>query len=446
MTTRFRSLAVASIILTCAGCGTASAIHPAAHPAVRGAVPSCPAPPPRHGWAAEVSDTGRVIWQTSLPTHGNDVSSAIRPVIVGGVTVFAQDGVVHGLRVAGGRPLWSWAHGQSVYGIWRWQGLVAVLTDQVSNHARLTGLDAATGAVRWTRALPGPGLLGNLAPTADGGLAMIRPDGVLQVVSLADGAVRWSRKPGASPALAASSGLVIFGVSGRLTGYDDRTGAPRWTIRGLPADPIVQAVNGLVLVTSNLQGGGAPTALTAVVPGAGRVAWRFDPREAVTVLAAGPSGLAVATYYQYRLYLLDPRTGRPRWRADTAVTQDAIPLLTSTDVIGQEGFGPVKIVDRRAADGRIRWQHTISPSEAGGQPVVRAGQLAVVQTDPARSGQPSSLLAYRLADGGRAWQAGLPAFVAVGPVVVPGGMLVQPSDLSYGCALTGSAAVGSASK
>jgi outer membrane protein assembly factor BamB len=393
-----------------------------------------------------VSDAGRVSWQTSLPAHGNDFSSAIQPVTVGSVAVFAQDGVVHGLRLAGGSLLWSWAHGQSVYGMWRWQGLVVVLTDQVSNHARLTGLDAATGAARWTLPLPGSGLLGSLAPTADGGLAMIRPDGTLQVVSLADGAVRWSRRTGASPALAASSGLVLFGVNGRVTGYDDRNGAPRWTIPGLPYDPIIQAADGLVLVTSNGQGPGIPTALTAIVPGTGRVAWRFDPGDAVTVLAAGPSGLAVATYYHDRLYLLDSRTGRPRWHADTAATQDAVPLVTSTDVVGEEGFGPLKIVDRRAADGRIRWQHTISASDIGGQPIIRVGQLGVVQIEPARAGQPSSLFAYRLADGGLAWRAGLPTFVAAAPVVVPGGMLVQPSDLSYGCALAGSAAVGSASK
>ena len=57
--------------------------------------------------------------------------------------------------------------------MWRWSGLVAVLTNQVSNHARLTGLDAATGAVRWSLRLPAQGLLGGQAATADGGLAMV---------------------------------------------------------------------------------------------------------------------------------------------------------------------------------------------------------------------------------------------------------------------------------
>jgi len=53
---------------------------------------------------------------------------------------------------------------------------------------------------------------------------------------------------------------------GRLTGYDDRTGRPRWTTGGVPAQPAIQLAGGLVLVTSNAQGPGITTALTAVVP------------------------------------------------------------------------------------------------------------------------------------------------------------------------------------
>lgn len=75
----------------------------------------------------------------------------------------------------------AWPGGQAVYGMWRWGGLVAVLTGQVGRHARITGLDAATGAVRWVLRLPGNGLLGSQVPTGDGGLAMIRSDGVVQV-------------------------------------------------------------------------------------------------------------------------------------------------------------------------------------------------------------------------------------------------------------------------
>ena len=70
--------------------------------------------------------------------------------------------------------------------------------------------------------------------------------GVLQVVNLADGYVRWQRRLPAW-ALAAAGGVVIYGLNGRLAGYDDRTGELRWTARGLPQDPAIQVTAGLGL-------------------------------------------------------------------------------------------------------------------------------------------------------------------------------------------------------
>jgi hypothetical protein len=95
--------------------------------------------------------------------------------------------MVHGLRLADGHPLWSWHGGQAVYAMWRDGGLVVILTDQVGRHARITGLVAATGTVRWVLRLPGSGLLGSQVATGDGGLATIGSDGVLRVVSLGRG-------------------------------------------------------------------------------------------------------------------------------------------------------------------------------------------------------------------------------------------------------------------
>ena len=290
-----RVLLAAGAVLALAACGSVPARH-----AQTGPVPTraratpaggrCGSPPPRYAWAVDVSRAGRMLWKTPLATTNTYSPSTTPPLPVGPVAVFAQDGIVHGLDLADGHSLWSWAGGQEVYGMWRWSGLVAVLTDQVSSHARLTGLDAATGAVRWALRLPAQGLLGGQAATADGGLAMVVSRGVLQVVNLADGRVRWQRRISASPALAAADGLVIYGLNGRLTGYDDRTGRPRWTASGLPQQPTIQLAGGLVLVTSNAQGPGISTALTAVIPATGRIAWRFNPGTPVTVLSAGPAG------------------------------------------------------------------------------------------------------------------------------------------------------------
>ena len=405
---------------------------------------SCGPAPARHAWAVELTTAGRTIWKTPLPTRNVDISPTVQPVLVGPVAVVAQDGVVHGLGLADGRPLWSWTGGQSVYGMWRWGGLVAVLTDQVSDHSRLTGLDAATGAVRWSLRLPARGLLGGQALTADGGLAMAVIGQGLAVVNLSDGRVRWRLHTAASPGLAAAAGTVIYGLNGRLTGYDDRTGRARWTITGnVSQDPALQPAAGLVLVTSNIQGPGIPNTLTAVVPATGRVAWRFspaapvtDPGAPVTVLSAGPAGLTVATYDPRRLYLLDSRTGRPRWHADTFVAQGTLPLVTGTSVVVAEGLNKVTVVDRDAADGRVRWRDSI-PGTPEGQQILQAGPLALLQGAPARPGWPAPLYAYRLAGGGQAWHAALPAFVEPVPEPVPGGILVQAADLFSACPVTG---------
>jgi hypothetical protein len=97
----------------------------------------------------------------------------------------------------------------------------------------------------------------------------------------------------------------------------------------------------------------------------------------------------------------------------------------------------VKIVDRDAADGRIRWQDTrqqpVSDAGQGLEQLEQAGQVAVVQSNAA-AGQPVTLSAYSLDDGSPAWQVILPENVEVSPVLVPGqGVLVQPDGPFSGC-------------
>jgi len=282
-----------------------------------------------------VTAAGRIAWQTALATHGTAPAEAISPLPAGPVAVFAQDGTVHGLRLTDGHPLWAWPGGQAVYGMWRWGGLVAVLTGQVGRHARITGLDAATGAVRWVLRLPGNGLLGSQVPTGDGGLAMIRSDGVLQVVSLTDGKVRWARFAGRWPALAAAAGVVMFAMGERLTGYDARTGQIRWTLSGLPGQTQVQVLAGLGLVTSNGSGPYTQTALAAVDPATGRAQWRFDPGSAVTVLADGPAGLAVAIPPGYAGLVL-PRSG--------LAMQKGVTVLNAPGLIDSGYRGELKVL------------------------------------------------------------------------------------------------------
>jgi outer membrane protein assembly factor BamB len=268
----------------------------------------------------------------------------------------------------------------------------------------------------------------------------------LVVVDMTDGTVRWSRKISQNSAgLAAVADLVLYGSSGRLTAYDDTTGAPEWTVASRDmALPQMQLASGLVLVNSAF--GGTP--VTAYTPATGRVGWTFETpggQAGVTAswaaTAAGTAGVAVAVANlpaPSRLYMLDPATGRVRWQAATIV--GAGPLPTPAGVIDIEGTasnGPVAIVDRDAADGQVRWQNTLpqTPSNAGQgtEQLVRAGQLVLLQSN-ATSGRLATLSAYLLDSGSLAWQVSLPQNVEVPPVVVPGqGVLVQPDGPFSGC-------------
>jgi outer membrane protein assembly factor BamB len=309
---------------------------------------------------------------------------------------------------------------------------------------RLTGLDAATGVVRWTLPMSGIGPQTDAVATADGGLAVAGMLGQLLMVDMADGTVRWSRAITDPAGLAAAAGLALYGSDDRLTAYDDRTGVPRWTAASMDMDlPRMQLAAGLLLVSSAF--GGTP--VTAYAPSTGRVAWTFEtpgPQAGATssyvAAAAGTAGVAVAVANlpdPGRLYLLDLATGRVRWRAPALV--GAGPLLTAAGVIDLEGTaakGPAAIVDRDAADGRIRWQDKLQQqfSDAGQGMVqlVQAGQLTLVQSN-AGPGQ-VTLSAYRLDDGSLAWQTSLPENVADSPDPVPGqGVLVQPDLPFSGC-------------
>ena len=405
--------------------------------------------PPRHAWATEVSISGQVRWQVPLTTFGDNPQTEPSPVTAGNIALFAQDGVVHALRLADGHQLWSWAGGRSspagqagqdgdgVDGMWPWHGTVAILTGQVSTHARLTGVDAATGGVVWTVRLPGNGLDGNLAATADGGLAMAGANGRLQVVDIGTGHTRWTQPAAAPRGPVAIGGTVITGAGGRLTGYDDRSGQVRWTRSGVPVDPVLQVLAGLVLVTSGTQGPGDPTALTAVNPATGQVAWRFDPGTAVTVLSAGPAGLAVTTYFDRKLYLIDLATGQVRWHATTFIAEDSLPLVTATDVISLEGgavdYPTSRIADRNAADGTLRWTRALSTQPFGPQPVLAIASQAVVQTSSATPGRPAPLLAFQAASGQPAWRVDMPTLVQNPPLLLPGSLLIQAADPGYAC-------------
>jgi outer membrane protein assembly factor BamB len=358
--------------------------------------------PPLRTWGIEVTSAGQVRWQTRLPLREGIFGKGTAPLVAGPVAVFSEDDVVYTLRRADGHRVWSWSSGRLVQGTFQWQGLVVVLTAG-SRTGYLTGLDAATGKVRWTRQI-GDGNPSDIAVTADGGLA-VEDDG-FEVVNLSDGRVRWSAPVGVAT-MAVSGASVLAAGSGWLTSYDDRTGKVRWTealrpIRlaiiagglgptGAAGDLGLAADAGLVYLSGVQQLPARGSYPTPVVLGIstvnGKVKWRCSPTTAVGVTVLGPGLLSVESHDRAWLEGLNPATGRPRWQLDNT----------------------------------------------GRNQMFFAGGRLIAVTSTSSTGTGGLLTAIDSADGQRVWQVRLPTVVSFPLGAVPGGLLVYASAVNNAC-------------
>ena len=424
-----------SIVLACA-CAVAGLAGCSNGP---GPVCACPAAPPR-GYALAVTTAGRVRWQVPL---ARAEGSGLSPLAVGAVAVFAQGrvlsqgDVLYGLRLADGHRLWSRATSQPIAGMWRWQKLVVVLTQNSGVQQQvLTGLDASTGQARWT--LPLGGDADGFSPTADGGLAILCGDGVLEVLDLSSGRVRWARPVGSNgiPPVAVGGGAVLFNANSQLTAYDDRTGQVRWTEALKPwIQPPLQAFAGLVYLQAEVQQA-QPTytaglvVLLGISAADGRVKWRFTPSQPESLDVYAPGLMSVGTSQDE----LDPATGRVRWHVASPYQAIATPAGVIVTAPGPDLTDEISVRD--ALTGQTRWTAELKEPLAAGPgqispppPVFPASPLLVV---PAISPYGSGMLAaFRMSDGHRAWQVTIPAPAAAPLSAAPGGMLV-PNGLGDG--------------
>jgi outer membrane protein assembly factor BamB len=392
--------------------------------------------PPEHAYALDVTTAGRVRWQVPAAQPGYGLPQ-LSPLAVGAVAVLAEGDALYGLRLADGHRVWSWTGSPDIAGMWRWQGLAVVLTGTrgVSGTPLLTGLDAGTGQTRWTSPVDG-GALG-FYPTADGGLAVVRGDGVPEVVNLSSGRVRWTGPAGqdartVDQAMAVAGDALLVAVNGRLTSYDDRTGQVRWADTLMPArlaasmaEPGLQASAGLAYLT------GWPGAQALGISAAdGRVEWRFAPVAAQSLNAYAPGLVSVqlnsgGTWQDE----LDPVTGRVRWQVASSSDATVTPAGIVTGPVGDDPDGANPISLRDTLTGQTRWISALNGSPA--LPPFPDGLLLIV---PVADQDGSDLLAaLRLSDGHRAWQVTIPEPIAAPPSAVPGGMLVYSANVILPC-------------
>jgi outer membrane protein assembly factor BamB len=434
------------VVLACVG-AVAGLAGCSSGPPVSMCGPPATGPAVAHAYALDVTTAGRVRWQVPVATP--EFQPPLSPLAVGAVAVVAQGNALYGLRLADGHRVWSWAGSQDIAGMWPWQSLVVVLTETPSSSRPvLTGLDASTGQARWTLNLFRG--VGGFYPTADGGLAIISEDTMLEVVGLSSGRVRWTRPPAPGPAqwagagagamdpaMAVAGGALLVAMNGRLTSYDEQTGRVRWADTLMSAQaasmarPGLQASGGLVYLTG-VQGTLGPQVL-GISAADGRVEWRFAPSNQ-SLNAYAPGLVSVITNsggtWQDEL---DPATGRVRWQVASSNDATVTPAGIVTGPLGYapnpgpDGTNQVSLRD--TLTGQTRWISGLNGFPA--LPVFPDGPLLIVPAaGPDGSDQ---LAALRMSDGRRAWQVTIPEPAAAPLSAAPGGVLVYSGMVLHGC-------------
>ncbi|WP_345350900.1 protein kinase domain-containing protein [Actinoallomurus liliacearum] len=307
--------------------------------------------------------------------------------VAGGLLVWGDQAVLHGVDPADGRLRWTWKATTLMKGVrGRWTNVTdstayAVATpDLGSDRSVLAGLDAATGRRVLLRESPDAAadVYGKVFPGA-GGLLVMRAepryerneyDGV-SVVDGGTGRLRWRKEVATSPEgakTAADATRCYVAVSGTLAAWDLATGTRRWRIDQGKTDLVALTVSGDTLYV-------AGPGLTAIDSATGTRKWTAlpggDVGEAVAVVGATVVVTAGSTVAG-----VDAGTGTVRWRTPSpsalATAGTSLELSASAEVTAAPFDAGVHIEDFKdtdpsgfivvgTADGTPRWAYQAAP-------------------------------------------------------------------------------------
>lgn len=291
----------------------------------------------RHEVAALDLATGAIRWLASTGGPGDaPLGSAVR---LAGSRVIVGDDAIIAFDRATGRAAWRFVplegHGAGIF-----LGDVidgVVLAGSASGH--LYALDAASGALRWTRRLTASRTAAVYPPVvADRRVIAAftgfdgRLSGGIAAFDL-DGARLWTRRlPAASGATGTvtidGSTAIVATTDGTIRAFSVDSGAARWTLppgrrsrsdQGGGRDIRPLARSGRVLVVGSLDG-----ELIAYDLDTRRALWRYaeGPDGAAALRLAADASHVYAPYTDGSLVAVALHTGRERWR--TSSTPDAL--------------------------------------------------------------------------------------------------------------------------
>jgi outer membrane protein assembly factor BamB len=307
-------------------------------------------------------------------------------LVAGAFAAQALSGGLHAaeLRVAWTAP-YDAAGSPATEGVWTTgSSVIRVRADQVVSY------QAATGRRQWTLAMPG----GNVACAVSAGTSSATVGLIgygtaggacdqLLAVDLGTGQQLWSKRVAASWKGDQGTGFTAVGgdtavavTAGAVLGYDQRTGAPRWSALTPPgcSDQTLAGARQSVVV---LAACGRTFDVIDLDPASGKQLWR-------TPVAGQAPGYHFAILSADPVVVADVSPGRP----EQVLAFGATGQLVSTIPVGgldtnyYQGFGP--------------------------QIAVSGGLLIGVTRPGPSGGGHADVVAYRLSDGGRQWLLSMP--------------------------------------
>jgi outer membrane protein assembly factor BamB len=317
-----------------------------------------------------------VAWQQQLGPAANFV-----PIVVDGLVIVGDQKGLHAFDAGNGSPAWSVAgSGGFIESAGADNGVIFAADLGGKMHA----IDARSGAERWTAALPNNGI---------------------------------------HPLVA--QGLLWVGSSdGHAYGLDPATGNTRWTWTGPPGAQV--DVNVVTSDTAYLGSAGTQYAIRLVDQAE---LWSFDTH------GTGRTGpvLAGHTLYvgtqgggQNALYALDAATGKNRWAPPFGIASGGQvtpgPALQGVLYVTTDGDGAYALRDNGSTYDVLWHDPEVGP---GFRPasLVAGSRTMYVQPNEA------ALVALRMSDGSKLWEATSDAPAEESPVV-SGGFVFQVDDES----------------
>ena len=389
----FALLLMASLALTLAACGSASATKRATPPAPQAplnaqldgrtlyVINASPVAIAASGWSLTALDarTGAVRWK--LPTAG----MIGKPVLANGDIYFApQDGYIYAVDAATGHLRWRFQRTVNVSVSVGIDGYPALDSDTLyvaSDGGTVYALDASSGKQRWLFTLPAGAHI-YAAPAVGNGRVYV------------------------------SSG----GGDDAFYALDEATGKVAWQFsapQGFDSYPLL--VGETVYAGAN---GFYQASLYAFDARTGKARWQYQGNDAVIARPAWDGGHLFVAARDGTLTELDGQTGKPGWHTSLGAGGEnggallptgAAPVVSDGVVYVGGESGVVAALDE--ATGAVKWKQTVNGA-VDSAPTVANGAVFVTT-------EKGSVYAFRASDGALSWKYDDGGLIYASPVLAP---------------------------